>query len=110
MLCQTVDPRFFRGGEATWQEKQASFSEFKGEKRAEPALPSDASCSLCVAVCTVLIHLSVPVVVASFFVCFVLFFRAPLAAYGGSQAGGRIGARSKLRLRPTPQLTAMMDP
>ena len=41
-------------------------------------------------------------------------------AYGGSQARGLIGAvasgqshsntRSELRLRPTPQLTAMPDP
>ena len=53
-----------------------------------------------------------------------LLFRADLAAYGGCQARGRIGAtaaglrhshshssaRSELRLRPTPQLTAMLDP
>ena len=60
-----------------------------------------------------------------FFVfCFLVFclFRAAPAAYGGSQARGRTGAGaaglhhshsnmgSKLRLRPTPQLTAMRDP
>ena len=56
------------------------------------------------------------------FVCFLLFFRAPPTAYGGSQARGPIGAtaaglcqslsntRSELHLRPTPQLTAMPDP
>ena len=56
-----------------------------------------------------------------FFGSFV-FFRAAPAAYGGSQARGRIGAvaaslrhshsnaRSKPRLRPTSQLTAMPDP
>ena len=60
------------------------------------------------------------------FVFWVLFFfclfRAAHAAYGGSQARGRIGAvapglhhshsntRSELRLRPTPQLMAMLDP
>ena len=50
------------------------------------------------------------------------FFRATPMAYGGSQARGLIGAtapslphshsnaRSELRLRPTPQLTAMPDP
>ena len=49
-------------------------------------------------------------------------FRATPAAYGDSQASGRIGAvaaslhhshshaRSELRLRPTPQLTATPDP
>jgi len=49
-------------------------------------------------------------------------FRAAPAAYGGSQARGLIGAvaasphhshsnaRSELRLRPTPQLTATPDP
>ena len=49
-------------------------------------------------------------------------FRATPAAYGGSQAKGRIGAiaaslchrysnaRSKPHLLPTPQLTAMLDP
>ena len=48
-------------------------------------------------------------------------FRATLMACGGSQARGRIGAGatslcqshsnagSKLHLRPTPQLTAMLD-
>ena len=53
---------------------------------------------------------------------FFFFLRAALAAYGGSQAGGPIGAvaaglhhshsdaRSKPRLQPTPQLTAMPDP
>ena len=50
------------------------------------------------------------------------FFRAVPAAYGDSQARGRIGAvaagldhspsntGSKLRLQPTPQFTAMLDP
>ena len=54
------------------------------------------------------------------FVC--LFFRASLETYRGSQDRGQIGAtaaglnhshrntRSELRLRPTPQLTAMPDP
>ena len=49
-------------------------------------------------------------------------FRATPAAYGGSQARGRIGAvagalrqshsnaGSESRLRPAPQLTAMLDP
>ena len=55
--------------------------------------------------------------------CFfcLFFFRAPLLAYGGSQARGGIGAvaaslhhshsnaRSELNLRPTPQLMAMLD-
>ena len=55
------------------------------------------------------------------FVYFFLF-RATLAAYGGSQAMGQIGAtaaslrqchskaRCELRPRPTPQLTATPDP
>ena len=50
------------------------------------------------------------------------FSRAASAAYGGSQARSLIGAvatglhqshsntRSELRLRPTPQLTATLDP
>ena len=54
-----------------------------------------------------------------FFFC---LFRDALAAYGGSQARGQIGAtnaslcyshsnaRSKPHLRLTPQLTAMPDP
>ena len=51
--------------------------------------------------------------------CFFVFFRAAPAAYGGSQARGLIGtvaaglchrhARSELRLRSTPQLTARLD-
>ena len=53
---------------------------------------------------------------------FILFFRAALVAYGSSQARGLIGAvaaslhqshsnsGSKLHLRPTPQLMAMLDP
>ena len=57
-----------------------------------------------------------------FFLSFVLFFRATLAACGGSKARGLIGAvaaclcqshsnaRSEQCLRPTPQLTAMLDP
>ena len=58
----------------------------------------------------------------SFSFSFFVFYRAALAAYGGSQARGRIGATaaglhhshsnmgSEPRLRPTPQLTAMPDP
>ena len=50
------------------------------------------------------------------------FFRAEQEAFGGSQAKGQIGATaaglhhshsnvgSEARLRPTPQLTAMLDP
>ena len=59
-----------------------------------------------------------------FFFFFFVFcsFRATQVAYGGSQANGLIGAvaaslrqthsnaRSELYLRPTPQLTAMLDP
>ena len=56
-----------------------------------------------------------------FFFVFVFFFlfvlsRAAPTAYGGSQARGPIRAvaagysRSKLRLRPTPQLMAVPDP
>ena len=53
---------------------------------------------------------------------FFFLFRVTLAAYGGSQARGRIGvtaaslrhthsnARSKPRLGPTPQLKTMPDP
>ena len=53
---------------------------------------------------------------------FFLLFRAVLTAYGGSQAQGQIRATaaglrhshshagSKLGLRTTPQLTAMLDP
>ena len=53
---------------------------------------------------------------------FFFFLRAAPMSYGGSQARGRIGAtaaslghshsnaRSKLCLRPTPQLMAMPDP
>ena len=53
---------------------------------------------------------------------FMFFFRATPAAYGSSQTRGPIGAaaaalrqshsntRSKPRLRPMPQLTAMLDP
>ena len=56
------------------------------------------------------------------FFVFLLFLWAALAAYGGSQARGRIGAvatglrqshsnaGSEPRLRPTPQLTATPDP
>ena len=59
------------------------------------------------------------------FVClfvFVLAFRAASAAYGSSQARGQIratvaslhhshsNAGSELRLRPTPQLMAALDP
>ena len=54
-------------------------------------------------------------------VCLFAFSRAALAAYGGSQAKGRIGAvatslcqshsnaGSELRLQPTPQLIATPD-
>ena len=59
-----------------------------------------------------------------FIYLFIVFcpFRATPAEYGGSQARGLIGTvangpcqsysntRSKLHLRPTPQLTAMPDP
>ena len=53
---------------------------------------------------------------------FLSFVRTASATYGGSQARGRIGAtaaglqhshsnlRSEPRLRPAPQLTAMLDP
>ena len=53
---------------------------------------------------------------------FFVFFRATPVAYGGSQARGLIraiapslrqshsNARSKLRVQPTPQLTATPDP
>ena len=56
------------------------------------------------------------------FFFFFFFFRAAPEAYGGSQTRGPIGAvatglrqshsnaRSKPRLRPTPQLRAMPDP
>ena len=56
------------------------------------------------------------------FCLFVCLFRAAPMAYGGSQAGDRIGAiaaglcqshssaGSELSLQPTPQLTAMLDP
>ena len=51
-----------------------------------------------------------------------MFFRTAPATYGSSQAWGKIrataaslchshsSARSELRLRPTPQLTAVPDP
>ena len=54
--------------------------------------------------------------------CLFAFSRATPAAYGGSQARGPIGviatslrhshsnAGSELRLQPTPQLTATLDP
>jgi len=57
-----------------------------------------------------------------FFFFFFVFSKATLAAYGGSQARGLIGAvatglhqshsntGSEPRLRPTPQLTATLDP
>ena len=57
-----------------------------------------------------------------FFFVFLPFSWASPVAYGGSQAWGPIGAtaaglrqshsnaRSELHLRPTPQLTAMLDP
>ena len=56
-----------------------------------------------------------------FFFLFCLFKATPMA-YGGSQARGPVGAAaaglhqshsnagSELHLRPTPQLTAMLDP
>ena len=58
----------------------------------------------------------------SFSFVFVCLFRALSAAYGGSQARGQIGAAasdlhhshsnmgSEPHLRPTPQLTATLDP
>ena len=57
-----------------------------------------------------------------YLVFFFVFSRAAPAAYGGSQARGLIGAVAtgvhqshnyvgfELRLRPTPQLTATLDP
>ena len=57
-----------------------------------------------------------------FFLCFFAFSRAAPSAYGGSQARDLIRAvaaglchshsnvGSELRLRPTPQLTATLDP
>ena len=58
------------------------------------------------------------VFVAFFF--FFCLFRATRTAYGGSQARGQIRtvatgllhnhAKSELRLQPTPQLTATLDP
>ena len=59
---------------------------------------------------------------APFFYLFILLFRATPSAYGGSQAGGHIGAvatglhhsysnvGSEPHLRPTPQFMAMPDP
>ena len=56
------------------------------------------------------------------FILFILLFRATLVAYGSSQVSGQIRAKaaslchshsnagSELNLRPTPQLTAMLDP
>ena len=56
------------------------------------------------------------------FIYLFVFFRAAIAAYGGSQARDPVGAtaagllqsrsnaRSELRLRPTLQLTATPDP
>ena len=53
---------------------------------------------------------------------FFFFFRAASATYGSSQTRGQIGAadaglhhshsntKSELPLRPTPQLSAMLDP
>ena len=56
----------------------------------------------------------------SFFFFLLSFFRAALAAYGGPQVRGWIGAvaaglyhsnaRSEPHLQPTPQLTATLDP
>ena len=58
----------------------------------------------------------------SFFLCLFLLFRAAPVAYGGSQAKGPIRATAnglhhsysnrgpEPHLRPTPQLTAMLDP
>ena len=58
----------------------------------------------------------------SFFFCLLILSRAAPAAYGGSQARGRIGAvgtglrqshsnvGSEPHLQPTPQLTATPDP
>ena len=52
------------------------------------------------------------------FFLFFVFFRAAPTAHGGSQARGLIrataaglsNARSEPRLRPTPELTATLDP
>ena len=55
-------------------------------------------------------------------VCVFVFSRAAPTVYGGSQVRGLIGAvaarlhqscsnaRSELRLQPTPEVTAMLDP
>ena len=56
--------------------------------------------------------------VEGFFFFFFGFFRASPETYGSSQARGQIGAaaagphhsKPTLRLRPTPQITAMLDP
>ena len=65
---------------------------------------------------------SVLVMTEAFIIIIIAFFRAASAAYGSSQARGRIGATaaslyhsysntgSELHLRPTSQLSAMLDP
>ena len=67
-------------------------------------------------------HISVIYLFIYLFFCLLSFFRATPTAYGGSRARARIGAVAALlhhshssagsepRLRPTPQLTAVMDP
>ena len=67
-------------------------------------------------------NIIVPARVRTCFFCFVLFFKAGLAAYGSFQARGPVRAAvaslhdshsnvgTEPRLWPTPQLTAMPDP
>ena len=69
-----------------------------------------------------LLHISECLHFDYLFIYLFLFSRSALEAYGGSQARDQIegtaaglgrshsNARSKLRQRPTPQLTAMPDP
>ena len=74
---------------------------------------------------SIYLYISIDSLIYLYFILFyylILLFRAAPAAYGGSQARGPIGAvtaglchshsnaRVELRLRPTPQLTAMLDP
>ena len=75
--------------------------------------------------CRLKFHQSIWRLVGSFsffFFFFLVFSRATPAAYGGSQNRGQFGtvvaslhhshsnARSELRLQPTPQLPAVLDP
>ena len=62
------------------------------------------------------------IIIIIIIICLFAFSRAAPEAYGGFQTRGPTGAtaaslphshsnvRSKLRLQPTPQLTAMLDP